>query len=244
MTVHEIAGSENTREATERYYIGYDARKGEGRNDLLSNPQVLFQFLAAEAALVRALRSIESDPAKAKVLDVGCGRGASLMSLLRMGFAPANLYGVDIRPDQIASARRQLPTSPIQCGDASRLEFADHTFDIVHASAMFLQVPDEVLSAGIAAEMVRVARPRGHILVSDWRYSKPGSSEFRGVTRKRIARLFSVGSRTIVHGVFPGPLIPPVGRFFSAHLPSLYFAVRAVFPFLAGRVTTVLEKVK
>jgi ubiquinone/menaquinone biosynthesis C-methylase UbiE len=243
MVVGEITG-ENTREATEQYYKGYDARKGVGRNDLLRNPQVLFQFLAGEAALVRAMRSIAANPTKAKVLDVGCGKGASLQSLLRMGFTPSNLYGVDIRPEQIAFARNQLPMSPIQCADASRLEFADNTFDIVHASSMFLQVPDEALSGRIAAEMVRVARPAGHILVTDWRYSKPGSSEFKRVDEKRIARLFSVGSHTTVQGVFPGQLIPPVGRFFSEHLPSLYFLVRAAFPFLVGRVTTVLQRVK
>lgn len=244
MITNDIANSVDLKVATEQYYKGYDARKGEGRNDLLSNPQVLFQFLAGEAALVRALRSIDSNAATAKVLDVGCGKGASLMSLLRLGFMPTNLHGVDIRPEQIAFTRNQLPISTIQCADASRLQFAGNTFDITHASAMFLQVPDEVLSGGIAAEMVRVTKPGGHILVSDWRYSKPGSSEFKAVDKKRIARLFSVGNHTIVQGVFPGQMIPPVGRFFSEHLPSLYFLVRAVFPFLAGRVTTVLQKVK
>jgi len=244
MITDEIANSEHLRVATEQYYTGYDARKGEGRNDLLGNPQVLFQFLAAEAAIVRALRSINANSVEAKVLDVGCGKGASLISLLRLGFSPSNLYGVDIRPDQIACARKQLPTSPIECGDASRLEFADNVFDIVHASAMFLQVSDEVLSARIGAEMVRVAKPGGHIMVSDWRYSKPGSTEFKGVDKKRIARLFAVGSLTSVLGVFPGQLIPPVGRFFSERLPSLYFLVVVAFPFLIGRVTTVLQKVK
>ena len=244
MITNDIANSENLRIATEQYYKGYDARKGEGRNDLLSNPQVLFQFLAGEAALVRALRSIDSNAATAKVLDVGCGKGASLMSLLRLGFTPTNLSGVDIRPEQIAFTRSQLPMSAIQCADASWLKFADNTFDITHASAMFLQVPDEVLSRRIAAEMVRVTKPGGHILVSDWRYSKPGSPEFKAVDKKRIARLFSVGNHTTVQGVFPGQMIPPVGRFFSERLPSLYFLVRAVFPFLVGRVTTVLQKVK
>lgn len=244
MITHDMASSEDLRTATEEYYKGYDARKGEGRNDLLSNPQVLFQFLAAEVAVVQALRSTETSPVAAKVLDVGCGKGASLMSLLRMGFAPSNLYGVDIRPDQIAFTRNQFPMSRIQCDDASQLKFADNTFDISHASAMFLQVPDEALSARIASEMIRVTKTSGHILISDWRYSKPGSSEFKAVDKKRIARLFSVGSQTIVEGVFPGQLIPPVGRFFSEHLPSLYFLVRAVFPFLVGRVTTVLRKVQ
>jgi ubiquinone/menaquinone biosynthesis C-methylase UbiE len=244
MITNDIASSETLKVATEQYYTGYDARKGEGRNDLLGNPQVLFQFLAGETALVRALRSIDSNPATAKVLDVGCGKGASLMSLLRVGFTPTNLHGVDIRPEQIAFARKWLPLSPILCADASRLEFADNSFDIAHASSMFLQVPDEVLSERIAGEMVRVTKPGGHILVSDWRYSKPGSSEFKAVDKKRIARLFSVGNHTVVQGVFPGQLIPPVGRFFSKRLPSLYFLVRAVFPFLVGRVTTVLQKVK
>lgn len=244
MITHDIASSENLRLATEQYYHGYNTRKGEGRNDLLCNPQVLFQFLAAEASVVRALRSIELNPADAKILDVGCGKGASLMSLLRMGFAPSNLHGVDIRPEQVAAARNQLPASPIQCADAASLAFRDGSFDMVHASAMFLQVPDDTLSARIAGEMIRVAKRGGHILVSDWRYSKPGSSEFKAVDRKRVARLFWVGRDTIVQGVFPGQMIPPVGRFFSEHLPSLYFLVRAVFPFLVGRVTTVLQKTK
>ena len=121
MITDDIANPENLRVTTEQYYKGYDARKGEGRNDLLSNPQVLFQFLAGEVALVRALRSIKSNPAEAKILDVGCGTGASLMSLLRIGFTPSNLYGVDIRPEQIAFACNQLPMSPIQCADARRL---------------------------------------------------------------------------------------------------------------------------
>lgn len=244
MITHDIANSEDLRVATEEYYKGYDARKGEGRNDPFSNPQVLFQFLAAEASVVRALHSIRLNPAEAKVLDVGCGRGGSLMTLLRMGFSPTNLHGVDIRPEQIASARKWLPASPIECADASQLKFADNTFDITHASAMFLQVPDDNLSARIASEMIRVTKTSGHILISDWRYSKPGSSEFKAVDKKRIGRLFSVGSQTVVQGVFPGQLIPPVGRFFSEHLPSFYFLIRAVFPFLVGRVTTVLRKVR
>ena len=244
MIVDRRASSETLQVRTEEYYKSYNARRGIGRNDLLANPQVLFQFFAAEASVVRALQSIRLDPTGAMVLDVGCGRGASLLSLLRMGFAPSNLYGVDIRPDQIAFTRSQLPASPIQCGDASNLEFADNTFDLVHASAMFLQVPDDVISGRIATEMVRVAKPGAHILVSDWRYSRPGSSEFKAVDKKRIARLFLVGQRTTVRAVFSGQLIPPVGRFLSEHFPALYFLVGAVLPILVGRVTTVLQKIK
>ena len=80
-------GREKTRSATEEYYKDYDARKGADRNDLLRNPEVLFQFLALEAAVIRALGFLQLDPAKAPVLDVGCGEGLSLLPLLRTSAA-------------------------------------------------------------------------------------------------------------------------------------------------------------
>lgn len=240
----KTADTEATRTATEQYYKDYGARRGENRNDLLRNPEVLFQVLAAEASVVRALRSFQADPATATVLDVGCGEGFSLLPLLRLGFVPSNLYGVDIRREEIAAARRRLPMLHLECADATQLEFADNSFDIVQESTMFLQMTDDDLAGRIAAEMVRVVKTGGHIMLSDWRYSKPGSSEFKAVDKKRIARLFAVGTRTTVQGVFPGPLVPPVGRFLSRRLPSLYFFIRTVFPFLTGQVTTVLKKIK
>ena len=236
-------GTEKTKSATEEYYKDYDARKGAGRNDLLRNPEVLFQFLALEAAVIRALGSLQLDPAKATVLDVGCGEGLSLLPLLRVGFTPSNLYGVDIRPEQIATARARFPMIHFQCADASRLSFPDRTFDIMQESTMFLQMTDDSLARRIASEMVRVTKTGGHILLSDWRYSKPGTAEFKAVNKKRIAEMFSVGSETTIERVFPGTLIPPVGRFLSRHAPSMYFLVRAIFPFLAGQVTTILKKI-
>lgn len=244
MTSKDTTGAEAIRGATESYYKDYDARKGAGRNDLLHNPEVLFQFMAAEASVILALRSFHPDPATAKVLDVGCGEGLSLLPFLRVGFLPSNLYGVDVRSEQLAVARSRFPMLHLQCGDAGRLEFPDGAFDIVQEQVMFLQIPDDELAGRIGAEMVRVTKPGGYLVISDWRYSKPGSTEFKGVDRKRIARLFSVGTRTSVERVFPGPMVPPVGRFFSRNLPSLYFTVRAVFPFLTGQVTTVLKKLK
>lgn len=244
MTANDSSRVETIRSSTESYYKDYDARKGVGRNDLLRNPEVLFQFMAAEASVIQALRSFHADPATAKVLDVGCGEGLSLLPFLRLGFSPSNLYGVDIRPEQLAVARARFPMLHLQCGDASRLEFSDDAFDIVQEQVMFLQIPDDELAGRIGAEMVRVTRPGGYLVISDWRYSKPGSTEFKGVNRKRLARLFSVGTQTSLERVFPGPMVPPVGRFFSKNLPSLYFAIRAVFPFLTGQVTTVLKKLK
>ena len=226
----------------EDWYRAYYEAKGAERNSLLRNPEVLFQSLAQEAALVRALRSIRADHETASVLDVGCGAGETLLTFLRLGFAAGNLHGIDFQEERVAAAKEKCPSIHFAHGDATRLEFSNESFDVVHEATMFIHSVDEELSQKIACEMVRVTKPGGHILLCDWRYSKPGSTAHCAVTQKRIAKLFEVGWKTSHCGVFAGPLVPPVGRFLSHRLPSAYFLVRGLFPFLTGLVATVLRK--
>jgi hypothetical protein len=101
---------------------------------------------------------------------------------------------------------------------------------------------DEELSRKIAAEMLRVTKPGGYVLLCDWRYAKPGSVAHCALTQKRIAGLFEVGRRSSRGEVFAGPLLPPIGRFLSRRLPAAYFLVSALLPFLVGQTTTVLHK--
>lgn len=226
------------------FYQGYYADKGVDRNSLLRNPQVLFQTLAKDASFYSALRMIDPDPSTCRILDVGCGSGASLVNFLRIGFPPANLFGIDFQEDRIQEGKANLTGINFCHGDATRMEFPDGAFDIVMESAMFIHSVDDDLSRKIAGEMLRVTRPGGHILLSDWRYAKPGSNAYRALTQKRIAGLFDVGKKTVRRGVFSGELLPPVGRFLSAHLPSAYFAVRTVMPFLVGQKATVLRRLE
>jgi len=226
----------------EDWYRAYYAAKGAERNSLLHNPEVLYQSLAQEAALVRALQYIRPNHEAAHVLDVGCGDGTTLLAFLRLGFAAGNLHGIDFQEERIARAKEKCASIHFAQGDATKMEFASQTFDLVHEATMFIHSVDEELSRKIAGEMVRVTKPGGHILLCDWRYSKPGSAAHCAVTQKRIARLFEIGRQTSRCGVFAGPLLPPIGRFLSRRLPSAYFLVSGLFPFLVGQVTTVLRK--
>jgi len=234
--------SQETRIIGEKWYRHYYADKGADRNDLLRNPEVLFQSLAQERALVRALQLVRPNRESARVLDVGCGDGPTLLTLLRLGFAPENLYGIDFQEERIEKARGKCPGIRFANGDATHLEFANESFDVVHEAMMFIHSVDEELSRKIAGEMVRVTKPGGHILLCDWRYARPGSAAHQAVTQKRIAMLFDNGGQTSQCGVFAGPLVPPVGRFLSRRLPSVYFLVGRLLPFLVGQVTTVLRK--
>jgi len=227
---------------TRDFYADYYAKKGVDRNSLLHNPSVLFQVLAQDAAIIRGLRSGGLDPQSAQVLDVGCGDGASLWLLLRLGFEAGNLHGVDLLESRIASARARHPLIHFDCADATRLPFDNDSFDLVMESTMFIHATDEEVAQKIAAEMIRITKPGGTLLISDWRYAKPRNRHYKAVTKERLAELFQTGALTKIHERYRGSLLPPVGRFFSRHSAWSYFAVQALFPFLTGHMVTVLKK--
>ncbi len=223
-------------------YESYYAKKGEDRNDLLTNSGVTFQTFAFDRSNIRALQRLSIDRENARVLDVGCGTGASLLQFIRLGFRPENMTGVDNGEERIAQARERFPTIDFRCESAERMSFPEETFDLVFESTLFMMLTSEEVAHRIAGEMIRVTRPGGYLMLVDWRYARPGSDEHRAMTPKRIASLFDVGSRTTVVARERGALVPPLGRFLSRHAPSLYFVVQALVPFAVGQVTTVLQK--
>ncbi len=227
---------------TQHWYKEYYQKKGQDGNDLLTNPEVLFQHFGFEYSVISALRKIKFDKKRARILDVGCGVGGILARFLQLGFEPNNLYGIDIIDKRIVVAKSRYSNLNFIHDDASSMPFESNYFDLVIESTMFVQITDETLSQEIASEMLRVTQPSGHILLIDWRYSKPGNSNYLGVSTKRIRKMFSVGSSSKIICQVHGAIVPPVGRKISKYLPSAYFILRAVFPFLAGQQATLLQK--
>lgn len=228
---------------TSDWYKDYYLRKGKDRNDLLTNPEVLFQHLALESAVIATLRKVTGlNRSDSRILDVGCGSGVGLARFLQLGFSPDQLCGIDILADRIEEAKRKYPNIRLVCDDASSMPFAPGEFDLVLESTMFVQITDEQLAHGIAHEMLRVTRANGYVMLVDWRYDKPGDGRYKAVSRGRIERLFSVGSLSDIVSWANGSLVPPIGRPVSAYIPSVYFLLRAIFPFLAGLTITLLRK--
>lgn len=75
----------------------------------------------------RTLVQSAFQPLGARVLDLGCGEGATLFHLGE----PAGATGVDLFPDKIEFARRNLPKCRFEVGSVYELPFADRSFDHV-----------------------------------------------------------------------------------------------------------------
>jgi ubiquinone/menaquinone biosynthesis C-methylase UbiE len=92
-----------------------------------------------------------------RCLEVGCGEGNNLEIL------GARAAGIDLSRASLAAARDRLGGAFAQA-DAARLPFADGVFDTVFARDLLHHVDD---ARRVVAEMVRVCRPGGTVLILD-----------------------------------------------------------------------------
>lgn len=102
-----------------------------------------------------------------RVLDVGCGTGNLLRLLEAPGYRMQEYVGVDQSPEMLRIARSkpcQVPASWITA-DAASLPLREASFDVA-VSASVLHYWDDVDAA--LAEIRRVLRPDGHLLLLDW----------------------------------------------------------------------------
>lgn len=169
-------------------------------------------------------------------------RGGSISKFLQLGFAPKNLYGIDIIEERIDQGKNKYPNIHFTCDDASRMPYESNMFNLCLSSTMFVQITDENLAQRIADEMLRVTKKMGYILLIDWRYSKPWDSHYLGLSKKRMTKLFSVGIVTNIISQTNGAMVPQIGRFVSKYLPMFYFLLKSIFPFLVGQQCTLLQK--
>lgn len=226
----------NEETITKLWYEDYYKKRGFDRNDLF-NREVRFQHLAYENCWLEAFSKFSR---KEKVLDVGGGGGAGLLRNIQAGFMPENLYLIDILDERVAEATKRLPNKVnIVHGDASSMTmFEDKFFNVVTSSTMFIQLLDESLAVRIGMEMMRVLKDDGTLLIFDWRYDF-WKNEYRAVDKTRIKKIFN--NSIAIEERIGGQIIPPLGRFLSKTMPSIYFCVQKL-PFLQGLVCYVLRK--
>ena len=133
-----------------------------------------------EPGAVDLLKAWGVEPGQ-RLLDVGCGTGQLAIPAARMGLEAT---GVDIATNLVAQARERAAaeglTARFDEGDAEALPYEDDSFDIVASifGAMFAPRPERV-----AAELQRVCRPGGRILMANWTPTSFPAHLFKTVAR-------------------------------------------------------------
>lgn len=165
------------------------------------------------------------DLAGLRVTEVGCGAGDNLLELLRLGFAPEHLTGIELLEGRHAQARHRLPVATtLHLGDAINAPIAAESQDIVLQSTVFSSLLDDTFQQRLADAMWRWVKPGGGVLWYDFTVDNPRNADVRGVGLRRM------------RGLFPGAawcheritLAPPLARVATRLHPALYTAFNLI----------------
>ena len=147
-------------------------------------------------AVFRQGRSVAIDAAErvgGRILEVGVGTGISLPRYRRS----SRITGVDLSDAMLDKARARVArlgltnVEAIEIGDAERLAYPDHAFDVVVAQYVVSAVPHPLRALD---ECARVCRPGGEIIITT-RVSAEGG--LRGTIERGLMPVTSrLGFRT------------------------------------------------
>ncbi|MFD1428509.1 class I SAM-dependent methyltransferase [Kroppenstedtia sanguinis] len=130
-------------------------------------------------------------PSEAVALDVGCGAGREAIFLAGQGF---HATGVDLSEAALQIAQDRATKAGVQVdwkqGNALELPVADASVDLVNDRGCFHMIGEEDRPR-YAAELARVLKPGGKVLLRGCREVQWEGQSFVLVTPKAVERHFS-----------------------------------------------------
>jgi SAM-dependent methyltransferase len=133
-----------------------------------------------------------------RVLDVGCGTGVLAERLAERGY---EVTGVDPSEGMLEIMRRRSPASAAVRASGTELPFEDSRFDLVYTVATLHHIAEPAAVAGTLAEMVRVTRPGGRIVVWDHNPRNPYWSLLMARVPQDTGEERLVGAREVMAGL-------------------------------------------
>ena len=129
---------------------------------LMNNP---FRSFIQEQIEVKQLRSLSRLADNMNVLEIGCGNGTGT-NLIEKYFKPKKITAVDLDEEMIKLAKKGKWSKNIvfKLGDATKLNFKDHTFDAVFDFGIIHHIPNW---KDCLDELKRILKPSGELILED-----------------------------------------------------------------------------
>ena len=145
-----------------------------------------------EAVLLPLLRAALAGTPEPRVLDVATGTARVPLLLASQPWFDGAIDGLDLTPAMLARAQAKIAAAGLEArvalhqGDAGQLPWPDASFDLVTSleALEFFPRPRRAL-----AEMARVLRPGGALIVSKYPDRWARALPFKGLTRRGMTRL-------------------------------------------------------
>jgi SAM-dependent methyltransferase len=104
------------------------------------------------------------------VLEIGAGTGYVVAEVARAVGSEGRVHALDIEPEMIERLRQKtllenLDNVEAKLGEATKLDYADETFDLVYMVTALGEIPDK---RSVLWEAYRVLKPGGIVSISEW----------------------------------------------------------------------------
>lgn len=177
-----------------------DGAKGNGPGIVIDHPRryELFSSLALPGVRRRMFARLAERAGTRpgdRVLDIGCGTGALTRAVAATVAPGGGVLGIDPSSRMVGyardRARRRGENSEFAVGTAQEIDVPDGSFDAVVTSFAVHHVREDGRERAFA-EMFRVLRPGGRLMVADFRGHAERHSEmisaagFTGLARGRV----------------------------------------------------------
>lgn len=169
--------------------------------EALWNGQAGQAWVATQAVLDRMFEPFEhllaeavADTRATRVLDIGCGTGATTLAVARRLVSGGHTLGVDISQPMIAAAQaraeKEGASATFVCADAQAYAFEPGTFDafVSRFGVMFFEDPVAAFT-----NLRRAARPGAILRMAVWR--SPADNPFMTAAERAAAPLLDLPPR-------------------------------------------------
>ena len=118
-----------------------------------------------------------------KILDLGCGDGGIIRTLIEFGVNPENITGLELLESRIDEAKKKS-SSHIKwfIGDLEKLPQEYGNYDLIILCTVFSSILNDSLRFSLAKKIWDRLNNDGRILVFDFRYNNPLNKDVKRVS--------------------------------------------------------------